>query len=83
VLGRLEQHLSRHDRTLAELRVIAPIGGPADAGTYRRLARRGVAGTFCAPWYLATPQEKARHGTGLDLKIATMQRFAADVIART
>jgi probable F420-dependent oxidoreductase len=81
LLTRLERHLGKHDRTMADLHVIAPLreAGPA---VYRRLARRGLDGTLCVPWWSATPQEKARHGTGTDLKVAAMERFAADVMAR-
>ncbi|MEV6862228.1 hypothetical protein AB0M44_14670 [Streptosporangium subroseum] len=53
-----------------------------DAATYRRFADKGVTGTLVAPWWLATPQEKAEHGDGIELKVATIERFAEEVIAK-
>ena len=80
LLARLEQHLGEHGRGLDDLRVIAALrqAGPE---VYKRLARRGLDGTMCVPWWSATPQDKARYGTGTDLKIAAMERFAAEVMA--
>ncbi|MGI5168169.1 TIGR03619 family F420-dependent LLM class oxidoreductase [Spirillospora sp. CA-253888] len=82
LLERLSGFLAEHGRTLDDLKVIAPIGAMPSADLYRRWADRGVAGTMAAPWWLATPEEKARHGAGLDLKVATMERFAEEVIAK-
>lgn len=62
--------------------IIAPLAVLPDAATYRRFAAKGVTGTMAAPWWLATPEEKAKYGEGtLELKIATMERFAEEVIA--
>jgi hypothetical protein len=36
---------------------------------------------MAAPWLLATPGERDRL-TGLDFKLATMERFAGEVIAK-
>ncbi|MEU6035574.1 TIGR03619 family F420-dependent LLM class oxidoreductase [Actinomadura sp. NPDC047616] len=82
LLARLTRHLSEHGRTLDDLRVIAPIAAMPSADLYRRWADRGVTGTMAAPWWLATPDEKARHGRTLALKLATMERFAEEVIAK-
>ncbi|WP_188194576.1 TIGR03619 family F420-dependent LLM class oxidoreductase [Nonomuraea sp. SYSU D8015] len=66
-----------------EFDIIAPLAVLPDAATYRRFAAKGVTGTLAAPWWLATPEEKARYGEGtLELKIATMERFAEEVIAK-
>jgi probable F420-dependent oxidoreductase len=80
LLARLEQHLGKHDRGMDDLQVIAPLR-EADPRVYKRLARRGLDGTMCVPWWGATPQEKARYGTGIELKIAAIERFAAGVMA--
>jgi hypothetical protein len=56
------------------------------ADLYRRWHERGVDGTLAAPWWMATPEETAEYGTkragGLPLKVATMERFAEEVIAK-
>ncbi|MFI6601349.1 TIGR03619 family F420-dependent LLM class oxidoreductase [Nonomuraea sp. NPDC050536] len=78
------------DAVLAELRgyglpdgfeIIAPLAVMPDADTYRRFAAKGVTGTMAAPWWLATPEEKAANDS-LTLKLTTMERFAEDVIAK-
>jgi probable F420-dependent oxidoreductase len=81
LLDRLAGFLAEYGRTLDDLDVIAPIGALPSAELYQKWAARGVTGTLAAPWWLATPEEKTRH-TGLDLKIATMERFADEVIAK-
>lgn len=81
VLDRLTGFLAEHGRTLADLAVIAPLRAMPSADVYKSWADRGVTGTMAAPWLLATDDERARL-TGLDLKIATMERFAAEVIAK-
>ncbi|MGN9838259.1 TIGR03619 family F420-dependent LLM class oxidoreductase [Nonomuraea sp. H19] len=66
-----------------EIDIIAPLAVLPDADAYRRFATKGVTGTLAAPWWLATPEEKTRYGEGtLELKIATMERFAEEVIAK-
>ncbi|MGE5292364.1 MAG: TIGR03619 family F420-dependent LLM class oxidoreductase [Micromonosporaceae bacterium] len=82
VLGRLGQNLARHGRTLDDIQVIAGLRGRPDPDMYKRCADRGLDGTMCAPWWKPTREEQERYGSGLDLKIAAMERFAADVIAR-
>ncbi|MGW0200028.1 TIGR03619 family F420-dependent LLM class oxidoreductase [Nonomuraea sp. NPDC003201] len=82
VLATLRGHLDESGRS-APLDIIAPLAVMPDADTYRRFAAKGVTGTMAAPWWLATPEEKARYGEGtLELKIATMERFAEEVIAK-
>lgn len=81
LLGRLSGFLAEEGRTLDDLKVIAPIGVPPSAGLYKKWADRGVDGTLAAPWWLASAEERRRY-EGLDLKIATMERFADEVIAR-
>ncbi|MFG6191057.1 TIGR03619 family F420-dependent LLM class oxidoreductase [Nonomuraea sp. JJY05] len=82
VLATLRGHLEESGRS-EPLDIIAPLAVMPDADTYRRFAAKGVTGTMAAPWWLATPEEKARYGEGtLDLKIATMERFAEEVIAK-
>ncbi|NUR84786.1 MAG: TIGR03619 family F420-dependent LLM class oxidoreductase [Nonomuraea sp.] len=70
-------HLPRRD----DFEIIAPLAVLPDADTYRRFADKGVTGTMAAPWWLATEEEKAKYGP-LELKIATMERFAEEVIAK-
>jgi probable F420-dependent oxidoreductase len=83
VLARLRAYLKEYGRAEDDLEVVAAIAAMPDPATYRRIAGKGVTGTMAAPWLLATPQEKARHGEGtLELKIATMERFAEEIIAR-
>lgn len=81
LLDRLAGFLAEYGRTLDDLDVIAPIGAMPSADLYQKWAERGVSGTLAAPWRLATPAEKARY-TGLDLKVATMERFADEVMAK-
>jgi probable F420-dependent oxidoreductase len=81
VLDRLAGFLAECGRTLNDLAVIAPIRAMPSADLYKRWADRGVTGTMAAPWLLATPGERDRL-TGLDLKLATMERFAGEVIAK-
>ncbi|TMR10331.1 TIGR03619 family F420-dependent LLM class oxidoreductase [Nonomuraea turkmeniaca] len=82
VLDTLRRHLDENGRT-GPFDIIAPLAVLPDADVYRRFAAKGVTGTLAAPWWLATPEEKARYGEGtLELKIATMERFAEEVIAK-
>jgi probable F420-dependent oxidoreductase len=82
VLTSLRGHLDEHGRT-SPFEIIAALAVMPDAGTYRHFAAKGVTGTLAAPWWLATPEEKAEHGEDtLALKIATMERFAEEVIAK-
>lgn len=82
LLARLTGFLADQGRTLDDLKVIAPIGVLPSADLYKKWADRGVDGTMTAPWWLATPEEQQRYGTGLDLKIATMERFTDEVMAK-
>ncbi|GAB2913838.1 TIGR03619 family F420-dependent LLM class oxidoreductase [Nonomuraea fastidiosa] len=83
VLAALRGHLEANGRSADGFEVIAPLAVLPDAETYRRFAAKGVTGTLAAPWWLATDEEKSRYGAGtLDLKIATMERFAEEVIAK-
>lgn len=83
LLLRLRHHLSDFGRTLADIEVIAPIGEMPSADLYRRWQDEGVDGTLATPWWLATPEEKEKHGRRtLALKLATMERFAEEVIAK-
>ncbi|WP_113700613.1 LLM class flavin-dependent oxidoreductase, partial [Nonomuraea lactucae] len=82
LLGTLRAQLGEHGRT-GDFEIIAPLAVLPDADTYRRFAAKGVTGTMAAPWWLATPQEKEKYGEGsLALKVATMERFAEEVIAK-
>ncbi|GAA2210289.1 TIGR03619 family F420-dependent LLM class oxidoreductase [Nonomuraea monospora] len=84
VLAALRGHLDASGRPMDGFEIIAPLAVLPDAETYRRFAAKGVTGTMAAPWWLATPEEKARYGENtLELKIATMERFAEEVIAKT
>ncbi|GAA0384045.1 LLM class F420-dependent oxidoreductase [Acrocarpospora corrugata] len=80
VLGRLSGYLKEESR--GPIEIVAPLAVMPDASVYRRFADKGVTGTFTAPWWLATPEEKALHGDGLELKLATMERFAEEIIAK-
>ncbi|MEU4228426.1 TIGR03619 family F420-dependent LLM class oxidoreductase [Nonomuraea sp. NPDC026600] len=82
VLGSLRQLLDEYGRT-GPFEIIAPLAVLPDADTFRHFAAKGVTGTMAAPWWLATAEEKARYGAGsLELKVATMERFAEEVIAK-
>ncbi|MGI5283150.1 TIGR03619 family F420-dependent LLM class oxidoreductase [Nonomuraea polychroma] len=82
LLDTLRRHLDENGRT-GPFDIIAPLAVLPDANAYRHFAAKGVTGTMAAPWWLATPEEKARYGEGtLELKIATMERFAEEVIAK-
>jgi len=86
LLDRLSMFLKEQGRTLDDLRVIAPIGALPSVDLYRKWHDRGVDGTLAAPWWLATPAETEKYGTkrtgGLALKVATMERFAEEIISR-
>ncbi|GAB3667099.1 TIGR03619 family F420-dependent LLM class oxidoreductase [Actinocorallia lasiicapitis] len=81
LLQRLELHLKDNGRTLADFKVVAPIGKRPSPDLYRKWHDRGVTGTMAAPWWFPSDEEKSRH-TGLDLKIATLERFATEIIDR-
>lgn len=81
LLERLKGHLAEHGRTLDDLHVVAPIAKRPSADLYRKWHERGVDGTLAAPWWMPTDEEKARY-TGADLKIASMERFAEEVIQK-
>ncbi|MEV0352631.1 TIGR03619 family F420-dependent LLM class oxidoreductase [Nonomuraea sp. NPDC050680] len=82
VLDSLRGWLDEYGRT-GPFEIIAPLAVLPDADTFRHFAAKGVTGTMAAPWWLATPEEKQRYGEGtLELKIATMERFAEEVIAK-
>lgn len=86
LLKKLTRYLADNDRTLDDLKVIAPIGALPSVDLYRRWRDRGITGTLAAPWWLPTPEEIAKYGTkrtgGLPLKVATMERFAEEIIDR-
>ncbi|GAA2320948.1 TIGR03619 family F420-dependent LLM class oxidoreductase [Nonomuraea roseoviolacea subsp. roseoviolacea] len=83
VLAGLRASLREHGRDDDGFEIVAPLAVMPDAATYRRFAAKGVTGTMAAPWWLATPEEKARYGEDtLELKITTMERFAEEVIAK-
>ncbi|MEV4568448.1 TIGR03619 family F420-dependent LLM class oxidoreductase [Nonomuraea sp. NPDC049419] len=83
VLDTLRGHLEANGRSIEEFEIIAPLAVLPEAETYRHFAAKGVTGTLAAPWWLATPEEKSRYGEGtLELKLATMERFAEEVIAK-
>ncbi|ROO83477.1 putative F420-dependent oxidoreductase [Actinocorallia herbida] len=82
LLVRLEGFLAEQGRSLDGFDVVAPIGAMPSAELYRKWRDRGVASTLAAPWWTATPQEREKFGDGLELKIATMERFAEEVIAK-
>ncbi|MCA2227218.1 TIGR03619 family F420-dependent LLM class oxidoreductase [Nonomuraea aurantiaca] len=82
VLDSLRGWLDEYGRT-GPFEIIAPLAVLPDADTYRHFAAKGVTGTMAAPWWLAAPEEKQRYGEGtLELKIATMERFAEEIIAK-
>ncbi|MFI6811995.1 TIGR03619 family F420-dependent LLM class oxidoreductase [Nonomuraea sp. NPDC050328] len=79
VLARLRELLEEYGRPPDALEVVAPLAVLPDAATYRRFEDKGVTATMAAPWWRASPEEKARHGS-LELKKLTMERFADEVI---
>ncbi|MCD0448480.1 TIGR03619 family F420-dependent LLM class oxidoreductase [Actinocorallia sp. API 0066] len=82
LLVKLEGLLAAHGRSLDGFDVVAPIAAMPSAELYRKWRDRGVSSTLAAPWWTATPREKEKYGTGVELKIATMERFADEVIHR-
>jgi probable F420-dependent oxidoreductase len=82
VLADLRRYLKEYGRDEDDLEIVAPLALLPDPDTYRRIAAKGVGATLCAPWWLATPEEKAAHADPLELKIATIERFAEEIIAR-
>jgi probable F420-dependent oxidoreductase len=82
LLVRLEGFLKDNGRTLDDLKVIAPIGAWPSVGLYRKWHDRGVDGTLAAPWWMASAEEKAMHREGIELKLATMERFAEEIISQ-
>ncbi|RJL21691.1 TIGR03619 family F420-dependent LLM class oxidoreductase [Bailinhaonella thermotolerans] len=82
VLARLRRYLSEYGRAPDSLEIVAGIAALPDAETYKRFADKGVTGTLCAPWWLATDDDKRAYGEGLVLKEALLERFAEDVIAK-
>ncbi|GAA5054659.1 putative F420-dependent oxidoreductase [Thermocatellispora tengchongensis] len=83
VLTSLRRHLKDHGRDEDALDIVAPLAVLPDPATYRRFEDKGVTATLAAPWWLATPEERAAHPKGsLSLKLATMERFAEEVVAR-
>ncbi|MFI6326103.1 TIGR03619 family F420-dependent LLM class oxidoreductase [Nonomuraea sp. NPDC050556] len=80
VLADLEGYLKEYGR--GPIDIIAPVAALPSPEVYRRLADKGVTGTMAAPWWLASPEEKARYGS-LDLKRITMERFAEEIITKT
>ncbi|MFC7644317.1 LLM class flavin-dependent oxidoreductase [Streptosporangium lutulentum] len=82
ILADLRRYLEEYGRAPGDLDIIAPLAVMPDAATYRRFADKGVTGTMAAPWWLATPEERAKHGDGVELKVATIERFAEEVISK-
>jgi probable F420-dependent oxidoreductase len=80
LLTKLTGFLQEYGRSLDDLEIIAPIGAMPSADLYKKWRDRGVTGTLAAPWWFPSPEEREKY-TGLDLKIATMDRFAQEVIA--
>lgn len=80
VLADLERYLKEYGR--GPIDIIAPVAAIPSPEVYRRLADKGVTGTMAAPWWLASPEEKAQYGS-LDLKRVTMERFAEEIITKT
>ncbi|WP_084959042.1 TIGR03619 family F420-dependent LLM class oxidoreductase [Thermoactinospora rubra] len=81
VLAKLHGFLAEYGRPREALDVVAPLAVMPDAATYRRFAGKGVTATMAAPWWLASPEERAGYGS-LELKRVTMERFAEEVIAK-
>jgi probable F420-dependent oxidoreductase len=80
---RLRHHLKEFGRTLDDLQVVAPIGAKPSADLYRKWRDRGIDATMATPWWMATPEEKEKYGRRtLALKLATMERFADEVLAK-
>ncbi|MGH3168799.1 MAG: TIGR03619 family F420-dependent LLM class oxidoreductase [Trebonia sp.] len=79
VLEILTRHLAAHGRTLDDLTVMAPIASRPSAALYQKWEERGVNATQALPWAMA-PRDG--DGSGTDHKIASMERFAEDVIAK-
>ncbi|WP_018655220.1 TIGR03619 family F420-dependent LLM class oxidoreductase [Actinomadura flavalba] len=83
LLSRLKGLLRQNGRTLADLDIVAPIAALPTPDLYRRWHGQGVDATLAAPWWLATPAEKERHGRRSPaLRLATMERFAEEVITK-
>ena len=61
--------------------ILTAVSGPPDVDLYRRLEDLGVTGIICAPWMTAAPVA-GNFRSPLPDKLAAMERFAHDVIAR-
>ncbi|GAA4048634.1 TIGR03619 family F420-dependent LLM class oxidoreductase [Nonomuraea soli] len=79
VLAALRKFLAEYGRPADALEIVAPLAVLPDRDTYRRWHDKGVSATMAAPWWLATPEEKATL-SGLELKRVTMERFAEEII---
>ncbi|GLZ04486.1 hypothetical protein Acsp03_19520 [Actinomadura sp. NBRC 104412] len=83
LLVRMERFLAEEGRTLDDVDVIAPLAMPPSADLYRKWEDRGVRGMMAMPWWTPTPEIKAANsGNPLGLKIATMERYAEEIIAK-
>lgn len=91
LLDRMRELLRSYGREPGDLDVIAAVAARPDADLYRRLTERGVTGVLCAPWWQDRPQAPgqrvayegaATKDSDLAGKLAAMERFAENVIAR-
>ncbi|MCT9933957.1 TIGR03619 family F420-dependent LLM class oxidoreductase [Planotetraspora sp. A-T 1434] len=82
VIADLRRYLKEYGRPEDALEIIAAVALIPDPATCRRLEDKGLTATMAAPWWLATFEETAKHGNSVEFKIATMERFAEEIIAR-
>ncbi|MFC6898721.1 LLM class flavin-dependent oxidoreductase [Nonomuraea dietziae] len=72
VLADLRRYLKEYGRPEDALEIVAPLAVLPDAATYRRFADKGITATMAAPWWLSPGEPK----------VATMERFAEEVISK-
>lgn len=81
-LGRLRGHLREAGRADDDsFEVMLALIAPPSPDVYKRFEDLGVTGIVCAPWMMADVDDK-RYGSDLDAKIAAIEGFSENVIAK-
>ncbi|NRQ34356.1 TIGR03619 family F420-dependent LLM class oxidoreductase [Nonomuraea sp. NN258] len=81
VLARLHALLDEYGRRDG-FEIVMSFAAPPGADLYKRWRDRGVTATMCAPWWLAPPDEARHYASDLAFKVATLERFAEEVIQK-
>lgn len=80
-VARVRRERAEGPRADRPFTVLAAVGDELTPGLVHRLEDAGVDGLICAPWMTAEVVAKSFRSS-LDTKVAAMERFATDVIAR-